>query len=207
MKKGRLITFEGPEGSGKSTHIRALAQYLRRQGVRCKVTREPGGTPVGELIRNILLKKSNVRISPETELFLYMAARAQIAQDEIIPYLKKGIWVLCDRFLDASLAYQGYGHGVSIRWIRELGKKATQSVRPDLTFLLDIDVRKGLSRARGRRTPVDRIESKPLAFHTRVRKGYHTLVRQEPRRFCVVNTELPMTSVQAHIRKGVDHYL
>ncbi len=155
----RFITFEGPEGSGKSTHIRRLARFLRRRGIRCLVTREPGGTPVGEAIRKILLRRGNVRIDPLTELFLYMAARTALVGERIRPAIARGVWVLSDRYLDASLCYQGYGHGVDLGLIRRLGAKATGGLKPDLTFLLDVDARKGLARVRRAKTWFDRIEA------------------------------------------------
>ncbi|MBI2871237.1 MAG: dTMP kinase [Candidatus Omnitrophica bacterium] len=198
-RKGKFITFEGPEGSGKSTQIRALSRFLKEQGIRCVVTREPGGTEIGEAVRSVLLKERRARVHPHTELFLYMAARAQLVREVIRPELLKGRWVLSDRFLDASIAYQGYGHGLAAGWIRSLGRAATGGLVPDITFLLDVEAGRGLKRARRLKGRTDRIEAKPLAFHRRVRRGYLSLARREPRRIRVI----PAGDSKAHVQKRI----
>jgi dTMP kinase len=154
--KGLFITFEGFEGSGKSTHIKLLANFLKNKGRSVLVLHEPGSTKVGEEIRRILLDKNNKRLLPKAELLLYLAVRAQLVQEKIAPSLKAGRIVLCDRFHDATVAYQGYGLGLDTKMIESLRKFVTGGISPDLTILLDIDIKEGLRRA-GRK---DRIEAR-----------------------------------------------
>lgn len=143
-----FITFEGPEGSGKSTHSKLLCNFLRRKGFKVLYTREPGGTVIGEKIRKILLDPENKRMDVVCEMLLYMAARAQVVRQKILSALKEGKTVICDRFLDATLVYQGYAGGIDIRLIEKIGNLATGGLLPDITFLLDIDAKKGTQASR-----------------------------------------------------------
>jgi len=207
MKKairGKFITFEGPEGSGKSTQGRLLVKYLRSKGRKAIFLREPGGTSVSEKIRKILLDKSNHRISPLSEMLLYMAARAQLVQEIIKPALARGYFVVCDRFLDSTIAYQGYGLGINLSLIEYLGKSVTFSIKPDLTIFLDVEVRRGL-RACGRK--LDRIEQRSLAYHQRVRRGYLTLAAKYPRRIKIVKPDKQKAKTQVEVRKIIKRYV
>ncbi|HNV87247.1 MAG TPA: dTMP kinase [Candidatus Omnitrophota bacterium] len=182
--KGLFITFEGPEGSGKSTLIRFAQRYFRRRGISVLLLREPGGTPVSEKIREILLHEKG-HVSEESELLLYLAARAELMKEKIFPAIEKGMVVLCDRFHDSTRAYQGYGLGISLRLIDEIGTFVKKGIEPDLTILLDTDVGNGLRRAgRG-----DRIEKRSVAFHQRVRRGFLDLARKNPDRIKILGEE------------------
>jgi len=182
--QGLFITFEGPEGSGKSTLIRFAGRYFRRKGFSVLMLREPGGTSISEKIRDILLHEKG-RFSAESELLLYLAARAELVREKILPGLRRGEVILCDRFHDSTRAYQGYGSGISLNLIDVVGKFVKGGIEPDLTVLLDTDVEKGLKRA-GRS---DRIEKKSVAFHQRVRRGFLDLARQEPDRIRILGEE------------------
>ncbi len=204
--KGMFITFEGIEGSGKSTQIVLLANYLKSHGKRVTLTREPGGTPIGDQIRKILLDPENKALDPMAELLLYAAGRAQHLSEVILPALADGSIVLCDRFSDATLAYQGYGRGVDRKMIQDLGRIVTAGMRPDLTLLLDIDAAEGLARARGRNNSrgLDaeaRFENEEIAFHKRVRQGYLALAEQEPERIRMVDASPAPDRVKMEIRK------
>ena len=177
--KGKFITFEGSEGSGKSTHAKLLCDYLKSKGFSVKLLREPGGTKISEQIRKIILDPKNETMTDVCETLLYMAARVQIVKEVIKPALEKGEIIICDRFLDSTIVYQGYGGGINLSFIKKLGDFATLGLKPDLTFLLDIETREGLRRAGKVK---DRIELKSLTYHRRVRRGYLALVRKEPRR-------------------------
>jgi dTMP kinase len=210
--KGTFITFEGIEGSGKSTQIALLANYLATKGVRHVLTREPGGTPIGDQVRKILLDPANRSLDPAAELLLYAAGRAQHLREIIIPALADGMIVLCDRFSDATLAYQGYGRGLDIGMINSLDRIVTAGLRPDLTLLFDIEAAPGIARARGRNSSRGleteaRFENEELAFHERVRKGYLTLAAQEPERIRIVDASSSPEAVQAKIRQLVDERL
>ena len=198
--KGKFITFEGSEGCGKSTQSKMLAEYLKAQGKQVVYLREPGATKVSEKIRNILLDKHNDAMLPNCELLLYMAARAQIVGEIIIPALKQGKVVICDRFLDSTLAYQGYGLGLDLDLIKQIGKFATSCIKPDLTIFLDLAIHKGLYH---RRESKDRIESRTLAYHRRVRKGYFELAKQEPKRIRIVKVNKYLEVTQEKIREIV----
>jgi len=189
--RGRFIVFEGPEGSGKSTHARLLYEALRAQGLSCTLTREPGGTKVAEMVRRIILSPA-MRMSGLTELLLYEAARAQHVAEIIRPALDRGEVVICDRFTDASLVYQGCGRGIDRRTIRQLNAIATGGLCPDFTIILDADSAVGLARVIRRRRNADRMERESLEFHRAVRQGYRTLARRA--NTVMINTE--RTSVQ-----------
>lgn len=196
--KGRFITFEGSEGCGKSTQSRLLYEHLKSKGYGCIYLREPGGTKISEKIRKILLDPVNEAMAPECEMLLYMAARAQVVKEIIIPALNEGKIVICDRFLDSTIVYQGAGLGMDIGVIKRIGKFAAFGVKPDLTFLLDLPVRDGLKH---RHLSKDRIEQRALAYHTRVRNGYLRLASLEPKRIKVVKVEKDKAVTQQKIRK------
>ncbi|MFA5168320.1 MAG: dTMP kinase [Candidatus Omnitrophota bacterium] len=200
MKKGYFITFEGAEGSGKSTQIRNAVAFLKKKGRSVVMLREPGGTRISEAIRKILLDKSLKEMDPVTELFLYLGARAQIIREKILPSLKKGKVVICDRFEDSTRAYQGFGRKISLRAIDEASKLVRGDLKPDLTFVLDIDIKKGLKRG-GRH---DRIEREALSFHERVRRGFLALAKKEPRRMVVLDTSKPVESVSQKVRERLE---
>ncbi|MFH0839058.1 MAG: dTMP kinase [Candidatus Omnitrophota bacterium] len=199
MKKGLFITFEGTEGCGKSTHSKLLAAFLKQSGFNVYHTREPGGTLIGEKIRHILLDASHNTMSALTELFLYMAARNQLVEKYIKQALKKGAIVICDRFLDASIAYQGYGLGLDTKMIRFLGNLATDGTMPDLTILLDINPEAGIRKTKRD----DRIEKRSMVFHKKVYNGYHALARREPQRIKVVPVLKDIAHTQEMVRSVI----
>ena len=203
-RKGLFITFEGSEGSGKSTQIKLVRRYLEKKGARVLFLREPGGTKISEKIRRILLDVGSAGMGDECETLLYMAARAQLVKETIAPALKKGMIVLCDRFLDSTLAYQGYGSGVSIEWIKKIGGFATRGICPDLTFFFDIDAQEGLKRIQRAK---DRIEQRALAYHERVRQGYLELARREPARIKVIQGSKDKDEIHWIVRKHMDGLL
>jgi dTMP kinase len=208
---GLFITFEGGEGSGKTTQLRPLLAYLRSAGKDVVETRDPGGTSIGKQIRALLLDRDNTRMAPATELLLYEASRAQLVQEIIRPALAAGRVVLCDRFTDSTVAYQGYGRGLDLHSIARLNALATDGLRPDLTFLLDLDPAVGLLRATQRvaerQAQRDRIEGEVLAFHQRVRTGYRTIAAAEPQRVIVLDASGGMAEIEARIRRRVDEAL
>jgi len=200
MKKGFFITFEGTEGSGKSTQIRYAAQFLKKKGYTVAVLREPGGTKTSEAIRQILLNKDLKEMRPETELLLYLAARAQLVREKIEPALREGKVVILDRYEDSTLAYQGFGGGISLRLIEAFSRFVRGSTVPSLTFVLDIDTRRGLRRSgRG-----DRVEQKAVSFHEKVRRGFLQLARTDPRRYVVLSTRESVTEVRKKIEVKLD---
>jgi dTMP kinase len=204
--QGVFITFEGIEGSGKSTQITQIANYLSAHDRTVVLTREPGGTAIGDQVRKILLDPANTALDPKAELLLYAAGRAQHVVQLIRPALIAGKVVLCDRFSDATLAYQGYGRGLDLELIRSLDRMATDGLRPDLTILLDIEAAAGLARARGRNSRGGfegeaRFENEHLSFHERVRRGYLELARQEPCRFHVVDASPAPDVIQNELRQ------
>lgn len=209
---GAFITFEGIEGSGKSTQISRVLRHLTDNGRTVTLTREPGGTPIGDQVRRVLLDPANRMLDPTAELLLYAASRAQHLREVILPALALDRVVLCDRFSDATVAYQGHGRGLSIPIIRELDRIVTAGLKPRLTVLLDLPAEAGLKRARGRNQSEGlhaeaRFENEDLAFHRRVRDGYLLLAREEPGRILVVNAERTPDEVQAEVRKIVDEVL
>lgn len=201
--RGLFITFEGAEGSGKSTQIKLLEDYLKKKGAQVLVLREPGSTKFSENLRRILLDKRNGFLSEKTELLLYLAARAQLVKEKIIPALKEKKIVLCDRFQDSTLVYQGYGLGLDRKVIELLGVFVSEWARPDLTFLLDIPAEEGLRRAGG---ASDRIQERPLAYHRRVRNGYLKLASANPKRIKLIQAK-DIKKTQKDIRSFIDKFL
>lgn len=197
-----FITFEGPDGSGKSTQAALLLEFLRQHGYNVVLTREPGGTEIGDQIRTILSDLHNVRMHPRTETLLFLAARAQIVEQVILPSLAAGAIVLCDRYADSTLAYQGYGHRHDLSQIQALLDFATGGLQPDLTLLLDIDVEEGLQR-RAQGGQWNRLDAYDVDFHHRVRQGYHQLAKADPDRWVLIEAALPPSHVQAAIREIV----
>ena len=199
--RGYFITFEGAEGAGKSTQIRNAVAFLKKKGYSVVMLREPGGTSISEAIRAILLDKNNKEMAHATELLLYLAARAQIVREKILPALKKGKVVICDRFEDSTRAYQGFGRKIPLKAIEEASKLVRGSLKPDLTFVLDIDIAKGLKRG-GRH---DRIEREALSFHQRVRKGFLALAKKFPRRMTVLNASQSVEQVSQKVRERLQY--
>jgi dTMP kinase len=198
--RGLFITVEGGEGAGKSTNIACIADYLRSHGVELVVTREPGGTRLGEDIRGVLLRPRDEPVEPLAELLLLFAARTQHLQQVILPALTAGRWVICDRFTDASYAYQCGGRGLPASAVRTLETLVQGELRPDYTLLLDAPVEIGLERVQGR-GELDRFEQEQLAFFHRVRDTYLQLARESSGRFHVVDAGLPLPEVQARLRE------
>ena len=196
-----FITFEGGEGSGKSTQAKALYRRLLSIGISCVLTHEPGGTPLGNRLRRLL--RGEGEIDPQTELFLFAASRAQLVREVIRPSLERGALVISDRFFYSTIAYQGYGRGLDLTIIEELNRIATEGLCPDLVVLLDIPVEEGLARKRLR----DRFEKEELAFHQRVREGYLEMARSDPKRWLIVDAALPRQRVTRLIWEGVTNLL
>jgi dTMP kinase len=207
MTSGRFITFEGMDGCGKTTQLRILAKALRQSGQTVVETVEPGGTEIGQQIRRILLNPANTAIFPRTELLLYFSSRAQNVEQVIRPALAAGATVLCDRFTDSTLVYQGCGRGLDVDVVLDLDRIACQGLKPDLTVLIDIDLETSLMRARRRNRHTDssesRIDEESHAFHERVRRGYLALARQEPERFAVIDGRAPIEDVAAAVQEAV----
>lgn len=202
-----FITLEGPEGSGKTSQIPALKAFICERGYDVLVTREPGGTSVGDQIREVLMNLKNVSIVPRTEILLFQAARAQHVEEVIRPALAAGKVVICDRFGDSTLAYQGYGHQTDLEKLRYLVNYATGGLQPDLTLLLDIPVREGLKRKADNASEWNRLDAYAEAFHCRVREGYMRLVQEEPERWKIIDATQPMPQVQAAMQRAVQDRL
>jgi len=198
MSGGLFITLEGIEGVGKSTHAAYIDNYFRQLGQKTLVTREPGGTRTGESIREILLHGKDLDITPHTELLLMFAARAQHLHELIRPALAEGNIVICDRFTDASYAYQGGGRGIDLNEIRSLEKLVQKGLKPDLTLLFDAAVETGLKRA-ARRSEADRFESEAISFFEHVRQAYLQRAHQEPESIRIINAEQPLDMVEQQI--------
>ncbi len=198
-----FVTFEGIEGSGKTTQVRLLSEYLTERGIPHRVTREPGGTPLADEIRSLLLSSRAEPVFPETELLLYEAARAQHVRGVILPALSSGQAVLCDRFYDATSAYQGHSRGIEARRVEWLNAFASAGLSPDLTFLLDISPEDGFTRVHGRGMRLDRIEVESLEFHRKVREGYLRLQPAHPARIVRIDGALPAAEVFQRIRTAV----
>ena len=202
--KGKFITFEGSEGCGKSTQSKLLAAYFKKKGLAVVYVREPGGTKISEQIRKVLLDTKNEAMSQVCEMLLYMAARAQIVKEIIQPALKKGKIVISDRFLDSTLAYQGYGLGMEIEFIKKVGSYVTARIKPNLTIFLDLPIKKGLKH---RKFCEDRIEKRAFNYHQRVRSGYLKLAAQEPKRIKIVQVEQNKDQTQLKIRELIEKYV
>jgi dTMP kinase len=207
-----FITFEGVEGSGKTTQIGRLKTYLTKKGIPCKVTREPGGCPIGERIRKILLNPDHQEMSALSELLLYEASRAQHVKEVLKPLLKRRGVIVCDRFNDASIAYQGFGRKVDLKWVERLNRLSSQGIKPDLTFLLDCPSDVGIKRALRRNLVLkkereERFEREKIQFHQLVRKGYLSIARKEPDRVKVIDTRQGEEKVFKKIRRIVDELI
>ncbi len=196
-----FITLEGSEGSGKTSHIPSLVEYLREKNYVVFPTREPGGTTISEQIRDILHDLKNAEMHPRTETLLYQAARAQIVEQVIKPRLADGEIVISDRYYDSTIAYQGYGHEQNLEEVRALVKYATGGLTPDLTILLDLDIEVGLKRKTQNGAEWNRMDTHEIEFYKRVRAGYLEMAKQEPRRWVVVNSDQKWESVQEELRK------
>ncbi len=201
-----FITLEGPEGSGKTSHIPHLVQHLREKGHTVFPTREPGGTSIGEQIREVLHNLKNAEMNPRTETLLYQAARAQFVEQILRPHLTAGELVLSDRYADSTIAYQGYGHQQNLEQVRTLVQYATGGLMPDLTILLDLDVDLGLRRKK-KADEWNRLDAYTVEFHERVRTGYLELARQEPERWVIVDASQSWEAVQAGLRKIIENKL
>ena len=205
--RGKFITFEGPEGGGKSTHVRELAEQLRAEGKTVLVTREPGGTRLAELIRGLV--REEVEDPPVTrcEVLLFIAARAQVVSEVIRPALARGEWVICDRFADSTFAYQGYGRGIDVGLLKNFNDLATEGLVPDLTILLDVPPETSKARLAERQaataTSADRIEQAGDMFHRRLRDGFLELAKAEPDRFVVIDSSGPREEVADRVWTAV----
>lgn len=211
---GIFITFEGPDGSGKSTQIRNLVQYVEEKGYPYVLTREPGGTHIGDAIRSILLDPDHTELTDQTEVLLYAASRAQHIREVILPALKSGKIVLCDRFVDASIAYQGYGLGLSIEDVRLVNQFAVGTLEPDRTYLIDISPEAARTRINNRNSETqgpDRIELKNLAYHNQVREGFHHIYRENRKRICMIDgnraREVVCQEILSDFQTMVEHKL
>jgi len=204
LVSGKFITFEGSEGSGKSTQAGLVIDYLKSKKLPTLLLREPGGVKISENIRKLLLDVNNTGMGDECETLLYMAARAQMVKEVLEPQLRSGKIILCDRFLDSTIAYQGYGNGIDIKTIEQLGRFATKEIAPDLTVLFDIQPEKGLSRAGAKK---DRIESRSLEYHNRVRNGYLDLSKKYPARIKVIKVDAAKEEIFKRVKVYIDTLL
>ena len=195
-----FVTFEGPEGSGKSSQIALLASFLQ-QRFTVVTTREPGGTPIGDEIRACVHNVANTAMTPIAEMLLYSASRAQLVGELIRPSLAAGHIVLCDRYADSTLAYQGFGRGLNLEHLRQVIQIATGGLTPDLTFFLDIDVERGLARRTDGGLEMNRLDLETVQFHQRVREGYRQLIAEDPSRWVIVDADRPITAVQQDLQK------
>tara|TARA_B100001964_G_scaffold57413_1_gene64931 strand:+ start:349 stop:972 length:624 start_codon:yes stop_codon:yes gene_type:complete len=202
-----FITLEGPEGSGKTTQCQRLEQHLSGKGYDVLRTREPGGTPIGQQVRGVLLDQNNCAMTPEAEFLLFSASRAQLVREVIRPHLEKGGVVVCDRFFDSSIAYQGYGHRLERKVLREATRLATGGLQPDLTLLLDIPPEEGLRRRKQQSEQWNRLDAYELSFHARVRQGFLTLAQAEPRRWEVIDASQTSDTIFECVRVQVQRAL
>lgn len=200
--KGKFITVEGGEGAGKSSNIAFIKDLIEQQGIQVSITREPGGTVIGEKIRDLLIDPMMTELHPNTELLLMFAARTQHLEEKIIPKLNAGTWVICDRFTDATYAYQGGGRGLDIERIKILEQWVHGNLQPDMTLLLDLDVATGLARAK-QRGEADRFEKESIEFFDLVRNTYLSLAQQHSTRFKIINASLALDSVQKEIARAI----
>jgi len=201
-----FITFEGPDGSGKTTQVAPLSEFLSQRGYQVLITREPGGTAIGDQIRQVLSDLKNTGMHPRSETLLFLAARAQLVEQVIKPHLADGHIVLCDRYADSTMAYQGYGHQNDLDQINSLINFATGVLKPDLTLLLDVGAEAGLTR-KAEGTEWNRLDAYSLEFHERVRQGYAELAQAEPERWVVIDADQPADRVQEMIRQVVQSRL
>jgi dTMP kinase len=207
MSKGYFITLEGPEGGGKTLHTASLAEHLRQRGYTVLQTREPGGTPIGDQIREVLMGLKNTEMQPRTEALLFQASRAQLVAQVVRPALARGEIVLCDRYADSTLAYQGYGHATfGLDELRAIIGFATGGLKPDLTVLLDVDVEVGLQR-KIKEGEWNRLDAYDLEFHRRVRQGYCQLSAAEPQRWVTIDAGQALEEVQREIFAVVEKRL
>ncbi|MEZ7606580.1 MULTISPECIES: dTMP kinase [Streptococcus] len=198
MKKGVFISLEGPEGAGKTSVLEALLPQLKEMGCELLTTREPGGVAISEKIREVILDKGHTAMDAKTELLLYIASRRQHLAEKVLPALGQGTWVLQDRFIDSSVAYQGYGRGLAVDDVEWLNQFATDGLKPDLTLYFDIDVKEGLARiARDQEREVNRLDLEGLDLHERVRQGYLTILEKEPERVVKIDASQPLEQVVA----------
>ena len=202
-----FITFEGPDGSGKSTQIRLLAERLTAAGQRVLLTREPGGTDISEQIRAVLHDLKNKAMQPRAEILLYSAARAQLVEEKVRPHLAEGGIVLSDRYADSTLAYQGYGHGLDLGALRQITAFATGGLKPDLTLLFDLDAETGLRRRQSSGCEWNRLDDYALAFHQRVRAGYLELAQAEPQRWVRLDAAQDVAALEAAVWRVVGEKL
>lgn len=198
-----FITFEGPDGSGKTTQISLLADYLRQQGYFVVTTREPGGTDIGDQIRGCLHDVRNVNMTPAAEILLYSASRAQHVDEVIRPALESDAIVICDRFADSTMAYQGYGRQLNLDDLAYITRFATGGLQPDVTFLLDLEVEEGIHRRASGGDEMNRMDLQKASFYRRVRAGYLEMVANAPQRWIVVDADRPVDDVQAEIRSAM----
>lgn len=205
--KGKFITLEGGEGSGKSTQIALMIQSLQSKGISVIATREPGGSAGAELIRNLLVKGEVHRWDAVTEALLMNAARRDHLKTLIVPALEKGTWVLCDRFADSTLAYQGYGHGIALPYLNEIYNLIAGQLTPDLTFIFDLDPRVGLERARRRGDAEDRFERLPLEFHDRIREGFRRIAQTDLNRYILIDAALERAKISTQINEYIEQRL
>ena len=208
-RRGLFITFEGVDGCGKTTQAKLLYNHLRRNGYRCILTREPGGTSLGEDIRRILLNPGHGGMSAISETLLFEASRSALVKDVILPHLKKGYIVISDRFSDATIAYQGYAGGENLTFLKEMNRYASFGLEPDLTIVLDIDAKTGLKRSKAdfKIGVRDRMEKKSLAFHRKVRNGYLKLAASHRDRIKVIKVEASIDDTQQRIREQISRIL
>jgi dTMP kinase len=200
MLPARFVSFEGIDGCGKTTLLTQLSAWLEGAGIAHIKTREPGGTVLGERIRDLLLDPSHGFMDQRAEVFLYTASRAQLAQEVIVPALQQGLWVLADRYIDATLAYQGFGRGLDLQRLHQIQEWATHALWPHHTILVDCDVDIAVTRLSGRQENPDRMEQEDRAFHQRVRDGYLELARSEPLRFLVLDGSKGQSAVIDELR-------
>ena len=198
MKKGIFISLEGPEGAGKTSVLESLLPQLKEMGCELLTTREPGGVAISEKIREVTLDKGHTAMDAKTELLLYIASRRQHLAEKVLPALGQGTWVLQDRFIDSSVAYQGYGRGLAVDDVEWLNQFATDGLKPDLTLYFDIDVKEGLARiARDQEREVNRLDLEGLDLHERVRQGYLAILEKEPERVVKIDASQPLEQVVA----------
>ena len=207
MSLGKFITIEGQDGAGKTTNIDYLCERLKQERIDFIVTREPGGTEFGEALRNVLLSRDEISINPLAELLLIFAARSQHLSEVIEPSLKSGKWVICDRFTDASYAYQGGGHGVEKKVIAQIADLVQQGREPDLTILLDLDIITGESRVNARNDEKDRFEKQQSDFKGRVRQSYLELAKRNPDRIQIIDASLTLNAVKVEVNRVISDFL